>query len=132
MESLLTFGSYAIPNMCIEAGTYKVAPNRRQDLDTYRDADGILHRTALSHTATTIEFTTGYLYESEMNGLMAGLKSNYINYNERDANCTYYDPENNNFRSGHMYLDSNLQFGIHDIINGEKIYEPVKFSFVEY
>lgn len=132
MSSLFTFGGYEIPNKYVIEGSYKIAPNRRQDLDTYRDADGILHRTALSHTATTIEFSTGYLYESEMNELMAGIRSNYINYNERDANCTYFDPENNSYKTGHFYLDSNTQWGIKQILNGEKIYDSVKFAFVEY
>lgn len=132
MNSIFIFGNYAVPHSFIDAGTVKIASNRRQDLDSYRDGDGILHRNALSHTATTFTFSTGYLYENEMQSLMEGLRNNYINYNERDANCRYFDPENNCFKEGHMYLDSNTEWEIHCIVSGKKVYAPIKLTFVEY
>lgn len=46
MNGIFTFGSADFSNL-IRAGSYKINPNSRQDLDSYRDADGVLHRTAL-------------------------------------------------------------------------------------
>lgn len=48
MKGIFKFGSADFSNL-IRAENYNITPNTRQDIDSYRDADGILHRTALSH-----------------------------------------------------------------------------------
>lgn len=131
MEGLFKFGSADFSGK-IRAETYKITPNARQDLDSYRDADGVLQRTALAHTATTIEFNVISLYEEEMRSLMDSIAANYINYKERDANCTYYDPETGAMKTGHFYIDSNLTFNLHAIWNGKKLFKETTFKFVEY
>lgn len=131
MEGLFKFGSADFSNK-IKTGSYDITPNARQDLDSYRDADGILRRTALSHTATIVEFDTIILDEEDMRVLMHAIVLNYINFNERDAECTYYDPETGQMKTGHFYLDSNLKFGLLRIENGRKIYKETHFKFVEY
>lgn len=131
MNGIFTFGSADFANL-IRAGSYKITPNSRQDLDSYRDADGILRRTALSHTATVVEFDVKMLWESELRPLMNAITGSYINYNERDAQCTYFDPETGTIKSGHFYLDSNLSFSIYAVWNGEPFYNETHFKFVEY
>lgn len=131
MEGLFKFGSADFSNK-IRAETYKITPNARQDLDSYRDADGVLQRTALAHTATTIEFNVIPMYEPEMRSLMDSIVANYINYNERDANCTYFDPETGTMKTGHFYMDSNLAFNLYAVWNGIPFYKETTFKFVEY
>jgi hypothetical protein len=131
MENVFKFGNADFTYL-IRAESYDITPNARQDLDSYRDADGVLQRTALSHTATTVEFDVKMLREPQMRKLMDAITGSYINYNERDAQCTYYDPETGKLKTGHFYIDSNLKFGLYAVWNGEKVYKETHFKFVEY
>ena len=131
MKGIFTFGSADFANL-IRAESYKITPNARQDLDSYRDADGVLQRNALQHTATSIEFDVKMLKEPEMRKLMNDITSSYINYNERDAQCTYFDPETGQMKSGHFYLDSNLAFEFYGVFDGVITYNETHFAFVEY
>lgn len=128
---VFSFGSYQFPNI-IKADSYEVTPNARQDLDSYRDADGLLHRTALSHTATSISFTLKFRTREEHEAMMSAITSNYINSNERDAMCTYLDPESGSYKTGHFYLDSNVQFHIYGTYNDTILYGESEMNFVEY
>lgn len=129
---LFQFGSYTIPDKYIDADSVNIAANRRLDIDSYTDGDGITRRNTLKHTRTTVDFQTGTLYESEMDELMNGIVSNYLNVSERDAMCSYYDTENRCYKTGHFYLDSNMTWTPAGTAGGELIYKPCKFSFVEY
>ena len=72
------------------------------------------------------------LKESEMRPLMSDITSSYINFNERDAMCNYFDPETGAMKSGHFYIDSNLSFSFYAIWEGEPFYNETHFKFVEY
>ncbi len=129
---LFRFGDYTIPGRYIDADGVNIAPNRRLDQNSYSDGDGTLQRNTLKHTRTTVEFTTGTLYESEMDELTEGIVRNYINPLERDAMCSYYDMENRSYKTGHFYLDSNMEWNPGGTAGNELLYKPCKFSFVEY
>ena len=120
----------------IKADTLEITPNARIDFDSYRDATGVLHRNAQSHTATVIEFDTIPMFSVQFSALINNLKSQYINYNERDAQCSYFDPETNQTKTGHFYLDSNWKVSVYaswKISDQDMIlYNPVHFKFVEY
>lgn len=128
---MFKFGSYDFSDM-IRADSYEINPNARQDLDSYRDADGVLHRTALSHTATSIKFNVRFRSQAEHEEMMNAITSNYINSNERDANCTYYDPETCSYKTGHFYLDSNVGFKVYGTYNNEIKFNESEMAFVEY
>jgi len=131
--TLFKFGNADFKNL-IRAETYKVTPASRQDLNAYRDANGLLHRNALKHTATQVEFNTIPMKQAQMTKLMKAIKDSYVNFNERDSkNCSYYDPELGTMSSGHhMYLSSNLAFQIYGTYNDEIFYKECTFKFVEY
>lgn len=129
--ALISFGKYNIPMKFIKYDTYIITPNIRLDLDSYRDADGILHRNALKHTTTKIEFDTPALHEEDMDELMKNIRSQYKNYNEKSAICTYYDPENGIYKSGEFYMPD-FKFHIYSIANGAIIYRPLRLAFIEY
>lgn len=129
--TLFNFGSFDFLKY-IELDSYKITPNARLDMDSFTDANGVLHRGALEHTKSKVEFSLLELSQSEMQEVMEGLTSNYIDYKQRDATCTYFDPENNGTKTGHFYLDSNLQLTIKEIRDGEFIYNKTTLKFVEY
>lgn len=130
-QSLFSFGNCNFANV-IKADSYRITPNARQDLDSYRDASGILRRTALEHSATIVEFDTIPMWDNKYNAMMSSLTGSYINSNERDANCTYWDTENLTTKTGHFYLDSNYQASIKQQWGNKILYDSCHFKFVEY
>lgn len=131
VDGLFKFGLCSFAHL-IKADSFNITPNARQDMDSYRDADGVLQRNALSHTATIIEFDTIPMWDDNFHALMSSMSSQYINENERDANCTYYDVENGLSKTGHFYLDSNFKATIKQVWNGKVLYDSAHFKFVEY
>ena len=73
---LIKVGDYTIPtNKYIKANSYS-ALYSTSDLDSYRDANGVLHRQALDHKLLKIEFETpAMLTNDEMSALMANIQS---------------------------------------------------------
>ena len=103
-----------------------------QDLDSYRDMEGVLHRTALNHRVNKIEFETrAMLTETQMEELLSGIRSQYINQNERKVSATIFVPELNDYMTQDMYL-ADLQFSIYGVLNGIIYYNPVRFAFIAY
>lgn len=130
-DALFKFGLCSFANS-IKADSYNVTPNARQDMDSYRDADGVLQRNALQHTATIIEFDTIPMWSTNFHSLMSAMSGQYINDYERDANCTYYDPEYGTTKTGHFYLDSNFKVTIKQVWGNNILYDSCHFKFVEY
>ena len=52
-----------IPNKYISLTSYVSTPNQRQDLDSYQDNLGKLHRNTLDHTRSKLEWNTPPLFE---------------------------------------------------------------------
>ena len=129
-DYLFKFGNYVFPMTAIVEDGYVCKPNQRIDLDPYTDQTGVLRRGALPHTKTEVNITTRKnLSWEEVEDILANLKANYISYIEKDANCTYFDMENHTYKTGHFYLQSTQEFGIHHF---NKQYQSITFSFVEY
>lgn len=125
---LLRVGSYTIPLSYMKIESYKSAPGQRQDLDSYRDATGLLHRNVLPHTATKVEFETPYLYNNEFRTLMQGIRSNYTNTLARMCNLTYYDDETDTYKTGRFYMPGTMEFQRYN----KNIYAPCRIAFIEY
>ena len=129
---LFQFGELVFDNY-IKYDGLDPTPNARQDLDSYRDADGVLQRNALQHTASSIEFTTRVMWDSEFEPMIKQMVANYQNYAERDAICTYFDFENMEEKQGHFYLDANWKPHIMWWPDKKRIlYGETPFKFVEY
>lgn len=125
---LLKVGNYTIPLDFMKVESYKSAPDQRQDLDSYRDADGYLHRNVLPHTATKIEFETPYMYMNDFQTLLQGIRSNLTSILARDCTLTYYDEETDSYKSGHFYMPGTMEYQMFN----KNIYAPSRFAFIEY
>jgi hypothetical protein len=121
-------GSYTIPLDYMKVESYTSMPDQRQDLDSYRDADGYLHRTVLSHTATKIEFETPHLWRWQMQELIQGIKANLTSNLERKCTVTYYDDEIDDYKTGTFYLPGTMEYKVFN----KQIYAPTRFAFIEY
>lgn len=101
---LIKIGNYTFPLSMIKAETYK-ATNYGQDLDSTRDIDGILHRTALSNTAPKVEFETrNMLDNTQMSSIFANIQANYTNAIEKKASVEVYVPELDKYVTSDMYM----------------------------
>jgi len=125
---LIKVGNYTIPLTFMKLESYKSMPNQRQDLDSYRDADGYLHRTVLPHTATKLEFETPYLFRSQMQSLIQGIRINFTSEIARQCEVTYYDEETDSYKTGTFYMPGTMEYQVYN----RDIYAPTRFAFIEY
>lgn len=101
---LIKIGNYIFPLSMIKAESYK-ATNYGQDLDSTRDVNGILHRTALENTAPKVEFETrNMLDNTQMSSIFANIQANYKNAVEKKASVEVYVPELNKYVTSDMYM----------------------------
>lgn len=128
---LIKVGSYTIPFKYIKAESYS-AYRSIQDLDSYRDGDGTLHRTALEHVPNKVEFETpAMLTDITFSELMSNIRSNYINENERKASVTMYVPELNTYVTQDMYMPDITP----EMYQADKKgiqYAPIRLAFIGY
>ena len=101
---LIKIVNYIFPLSMIKAESYK-ATNYGQDLDSTRDVNGILHRTALENTAPKVEFETrNMLDNTQVSSIFANIQANYTNAVEKKASVEVYVPELNKYVTSDMYL----------------------------
>ena len=130
---LLKISGDKFPLKYVYKESYKVTPNRRQDLDPKRDETGKLHRNTLSHTATTIELQTKPMWNNQMASLMSFIRSRYTNSSEKKVSLEYYSPDTNSYKTGNFYVPD-LEFNMNyvDTTNNKILYNSMTIEFIEY
>lgn len=128
---LVKIGDYKIPHSFISASSYKAYLNS-QDLDSYRDGNGVLHRNALSHQPNKIEFNTrNMLTDKQFSTFMGNIRKNYTNKLERKASVTAYIPEVDLYITQDMYM-SDIQPEIYSADSKEIKYKEIRIAFIGY
>ena len=129
---LIKVGNYTIPaDKFIKADSYSVTRNV-QDLDTYRDADGFLHRTALEHSPLRVEFeTVPMLTDTTFEIYMSQIRANYTIPRERKVSATVWVPELGDYVTQNMYM-ADPQVSIYGTYGGKTHYNSVRFAFIGY
>ena len=120
-------GNYPIPLQYMFKSSYKVS-SHVQDLDSYRDADGVLHRNVLPHVAHKLEFETPMLYNRDFRTLINNIQQNMTNLLARDVTLTYYDEESDSYKTGSFYMPGTMEYTHFN----KNIYEPTRIAFIEY
>lgn len=129
---LIKVGNYTIPmDRFIRAESYNIT-RQVQDLDSYRDANGVLHRTALEHYVHKAEFETPTLLtNTDIAELFGNIRNNYIVPAERKAIVTVYVPELDSYETQKMYMPD-PQFSIFGTYDDIVRYNPVRIAFIGY
>lgn len=128
---LIKVGDYTIPHNWIRAETYSVTKNG-QDLDSYRDANGVLHREALEHWVAKAEFETPPLKtNTEVAHFMSSISSQYINAVEKKAIVTLYIPEMDEYVTQEMYVPD-IQFPIYLADENIVKFNQFRVAFIGY
>lgn len=129
-ESEVDF-SYTIPMGLMKAQSYN-AQYITQDLDTYTDADGILHRHALEHKCPKVEFETVPMTNTQFGNFMTKLRQRMINNIERSFLVDIYIPELDDYLySVEMYMPD-ISPTIYLANDTEVRYNPIRIAFIAY
>ncbi len=128
---LIKVGDYKIPHSWIKAETYSVLRSG-QDLDSYRDSNGKLHRTALEHFLGKVEFETPPLKtNTQVSSFMGNIRKQYTNTTEKKANVTFYVPELDEYMTQEMYMPD-ITFTIYHADGKEIKYNAFRLAFIAY
>lgn len=129
---LIKVGTYEISmKRFIAAESYQVTRNV-QDLDSYRDANGVLHRNALEHAPIKVEFTTpAMLTNTEVAELMGAIRNQSTNTVERKYNVSVYVPELDDYVTQDMYMPD-PQFQIYGSYDNKLTYKATRIAFIGY
>lgn len=131
--SLIKIGSTNFPLTYVFINSYSIVPNRRQELDSFQDANGFLQRNVLDHAPSTIELKTKPMNNVQLAAMMGLIKSNYINKNERKVLLEYYCPDTDEYQSGTFYVPD-ITFPINrvDLKTNTIHYNSFTLEFIEY
>ena len=128
---LVKVGNYTIPLELIKTQTYKSAMHG-QDLDSYRDSNGTLHREALSNFAPKCEFETiPMMTDSQVNSLMKNIRDNYTNEKEKKAKVTMWMQEINKYITHDCYIPD-IEFSQYYADKKGIQYESFRIAFISY
>ncbi len=128
---LIKVGDYTIPQDKIRATSYD-AVLHVQDLDSFRDANGVLKRTALEHTVPEVNFELiPMLTNKEISEIFDNIRRNYSVPAERQVVATVYVPELNDYVTQKMYMPD-VNFPIYGTYGGKITYNAIAISFIGY
>ena len=121
-----------IPNKYISLASYVSTPHQRQDLDSYQDNLGRLHRNTLEHTRSKLEWNTPPLREREILDLQNILNSGIINEKERKAVIIHYCFDTHTYEQGEFYIPDITFTPLRVLPNGEVLLDKIRLAFIEY
>lgn len=129
---LLKIGNYVITGeKFINEASYDVT-RQIQDLDSYRDTNGVLHRNTVRNTPITVKFSTRPNLDNDELALFLGtIAQNYITPAERKAHVEVFVPELNEYITLDMYI-ANPTIKIKKIDNNRVIYEAIEMNLIGY
>lgn len=130
---LLKFGSKVVPNKYLAYDDYTATPNQRTEVEAYRDLNNLLHRDTSPNFKTKIDFNTRPLYLAEKMELQSVFASGLVNRAQRKYNVTYWDDEQNTYRTGAFYMPD-VDYKIINVDEETKniLYNKMRFALIEY
>ena len=125
-------GSYTFPNEYILCDTYKPIKGV-QDLDSYRNAKGKLHRNVLDHVVNKVEFQTRPMTNKEYDAIMDQIRANYTIAKERKAMVDMYIAETGAYTGSIEAYMPDPEVTIKQVIDSSTLkYDSIRFAFIGY
>lgn len=121
-----------IPNKFISLTSYVSTPHQRQDLDAFQDNQGHLHRNALEHTRSKLEWNTPPLRERELKELQDILNSGIVNEKERKLKIIHYCFDTHTYEQAYFYMPDITFTPLRIYRNGDILLDKVRLAFIEY
>ena len=129
---LVKFGDIILPNHYLEG--YEDDPNKRTELDSYRDsATLMLYRTTSPYYKSQITLPIRRLYYGEKIFLKSIIDAAMLNETERKVAVTYWNDEEMDYKSGEFYI-ADIKYTIThiDAIKLNMVYKPFSIILTEY
>lgn len=124
---LIKINGIIFPTSYIFKDSYKSTPNQVMDLDPYRDADGLLHRNVLPHTATKIEFNLKPMHLREMKVARAFFLP------REKLQVEYWNDEEQEYKTGEFYVpDIPYEYYWIDKEGKDIFYKVTRIALIEY
>ena len=130
---LLKYGSKIVPNKYLAYDDYAATPNQRTEIEAYRDLNNLLHRDTSPNFKTKIDFNTRPLYLAEKMELQSVFASGLVNRAQRKYKVTYWDDEQNTYKTGVFYMPD-VDYKIINVDEETKniLYNKMRFALIEY
>lgn len=130
---LLKMGADIFPLSFVYKESYKVTPNRRQDIDSGRNANGVLERNVLDHAPSTISFQTKPMWNNDLEEMMSFIRSHYSVEKEKKVVLEYFCPDINGYKVGEFYVpDIEYPINMVDLEQNRILYNGFTLDFIEY
>lgn len=122
---------FIISNKLIKANSYSVTWSG-QDVDSYRDADGLLHRNAIDHPCIKVDFEIKpMLTNDEVANLMNNIRSRMTNLTEKKVTISAYNPETDSYITAECYMPD-IQFSVYGTYNKVIHFNAFRLAFIQY
>jgi len=129
---LVKVGTYTIPFQFIKAETFQSVWSV-VDFDSYRDADGELHRDAVSDRRTLkVEWETPDMSDTEFETFMSSIRAQFTSAKAKSCNVTAWVPEMGAYKSDKCYLTSDVNVTIRHADSKGLRYNPIRLAFIGY
>ncbi len=126
---LIKVGNYKVPFSYIQP---PFSPNiKGQDLDSYTDDDGVLHRNALENKVIKIEWNTPSMDEEELRKFADRLLEEYVGKAEKKCQVTAYMPEIGKYVTMMCYVPD-LEFNVTYADENTLEYDSLRVAFIGY
>lgn len=132
----IKIGEYVFPTELIAYDSLNIQ-YITQDLDSYTDADGVLHRTALAHKVPKVVFNTVPMDNAKYADLYEKLEEQFFETGSEHTEYenaflgTVYIPYLDDYVSAEMYM-AGSEYSIRSIENGKINYNAIRFAFIGY
>lgn len=129
---LFKIGTFTVPFNMIFTESYKATKND-QDVDSYRDANGILHRNALSNWAYKCEWEIPPMKtHTEIESFFDSIYGQFTNSVEKKGVGSFYVPELRGYYTGDVYLNSSVEFPMYRATSQFIQYGKIRVAFIGY
>lgn len=131
---LIKIGDYKVPFKFIKAETYQCVWEV-VDFDSYRDANGELHRDSVSNRRIMkVEWETPDMSDTEMQVFLNALRAEMISGESKAKafNVTAWMPEEMTYKQDKCYLTPDVNFTIRYADANGLRYDSVRFAFIGY
>lgn len=131
---LVKIGNKEFPTKFIAESSYYATPRQRQDLDSYRDNTGVLHRDVVEHMPSKVEFKTMEgLTNEEITSIWNIFQSEWSSGTELKAEVEFYEPLTGTYEAEPMYLKMpKVQIDYIDRETNAIYYKSVQFVLTGY
>lgn len=131
---LLKFGSQKFPLEYLAQDDCDSTPDQRTQIDSYRDADNLLHLETSPNYKTKLEYkTVDDLTLGDKITIQQVMKSGLLDATQRKYRITYWNDESNEYETGEFYVpDIVFRQKRVDRVKKTIIYGSVRIAMIEY